>query len=726
MRKKIIAVAIFFIFNVTLLSGLSGQDSMQSGQKRQRIGEGGQKLSSDIQELVNAEKSSATTAQNVQERYKKLMRIIMGMLRSDMLVDTILPKEEGQKIEALLKDGGLDEVAQKVHDAIMKLETVGAGQSDSGIRQRTYMMHGQRVDTADHFISSVPVSRLDIHQMANKNNLGNILKLMNLAIDSDRRRLYFGGTKSTFIGVVDIDKDELIETFDIGIPCGFLIPDPASGDIYSFDIPLKKFYRIDVKQRAMEEVTALPSNIAMPKKGKAKNYKNLSYTETGYPFETGYLQDENAAYGVIVISDSSGRQVGNIKHGPDALYFDIDEKTGKLYATNTGDASISVFDLNNQNRRLKDIDVGTSVEELVLDSKSGGLYIRNRLGGSTVFFYNPTSKNLSIIPNENMVGGSGIGLWPTQIIYDGGKLYVLSHYTGRIDVANASTHKITGSILLKLSYKPRTDGLSTMVMDRTRKILYAAFPELGEIAVADAKNLKHIKTVKINRYDTKKTGAGRIVLSVDEKSNKLFAYLAEEKRLNVYDGSVYLMEKDISLDVGRAERLLTSNPEKEVLYAGNRILDAKTFDEKGRFAKGDMVIAFDNKQNKIYLTGKTGLGLRKMIEKVYEYEGTMLRKEWTLAPVSSQPSSFAFDFTKSRFYAGYFESAVVEAFALTAGSEPSSDPADLSPYGESEQRQTSMGRGNQKQTMGSEKGRCGDGICQSIERETGRCPEDCK
>lgn len=725
-KKIIISVVSFFIFSVTMSYG---QDSMQGGQGRQPMGDRGQQsLSNDSHELVNTEKSSPTTAQNVQERHRKLMSIIIGMIRSGRHIDTVLPKDEGQRIETLLKDGGLDEAAQKVHDAIMKLDSIGSGQPDGGVRQRQGQdtMQGQR-DDAGRFVSSVPVSHLDIHQMANKNSFGNILKLMNPAIDSVNRRLYFGGSKSTFIGVVDIDKGELIETFDTGIHCGFLIPDPASGDIYSLEIGgSKRIYRIDVRQKRALEVAALPSNLAVPKKHEPKTYKKLNYTETGYPFEAGYLQDDNAAYGVIVITDSSGRQVGNIKHGPDALYFDIDQKTGKLYATNTGDASITVFDLNNQNRKMKDIDVGTSVDELVLDSKNGALYIRNRLGGSTVFFYDPANKYLSVIPNENISGSQGIGMWPTQIIYDDGNLYVLSHYAGRIDVVNALTRKITSSVLLKLSYKPRTDGISTMVMDRTRKILYAAFPELGEIAVADAKNLKSIKTVKIDRYDTKKIGPGRIVLSVDEKSNKLFAYLSEEKRLNVYNGATYLMEKDISLDVGRAERLLTSNHDKGVLYAGNRILDAKTLEENGRFSKGDKVIAFDNAQNKIYLTGKIAAGPGKMIEKVYEFEGAALRKEWTLSPVFSIPSSFAFDFANSRFYTGYFESAIVETFDLTTGSEPSSEPAGLSPHEKGEQRQTPMDSGNQRQPMGGAKGRCGDGICQSIERERGVCPEDCK
>lgn len=698
-------------------------------------------LTSEVQKLMDLEQRLPTTSQNVQERFRMLAQIVSLALRSGKSVKEVLSKEEGEGIESMIKGGNLDEAAKKVHNSIMKLGSfsnqdspplrgefkgkMGSDPESSGF-DREERLSGEATPQG-----SIPLMKLDIHRMANGNALSNILKLMNPAIDAKNRRLYICGTKSRFLGVVDIDSDELIDTFDIGLGCGFLIADPENENLYSIEIGRNTVSRIDLAQKRVYENVTLPPSMSIPKRGEnhrgsTKTYKGLSYTEPGYPFEAGYLQDENASYGVIEITDAQGRQVGKIKHGPDALYFDIDTKTGKLYATNTGDGSISVFDLNNNYRKIKDIDVGTSVDEILLNPKTGGLYIRNRLGGSTIYYYDPVTKIFETIPNENSAGNQGIGMWPTKIIYDEDKLYVLSHYGGKVDVINTHTNKVIEKIHLDLSYKPRTDGISTMVMDKKRKILYAAFPELGEIAIADAKNLKPIKTVKIDHYDTKQIGPGRIVLSVNEKSDKFFAYLSEEKRLSVYDNSTYLLEKNMAIDIGRAERLLTSNPDKGVLYAGNRILDAKTLEEKGRFSKGDKVIAFDNAKNKIYLTGKTVAGPGKMIEKVYEFEGEALRKEWTLSPVFSVPSSFAFDFANNRFYAGYFESAIVEAFDLTVGSEPSFEPAGLSLYEKGEQGQMSTGRGNQGQTKGGAKGRCGDGICQSIEQERGVCPEDCK
>jgi hypothetical protein len=94
-----------------------------------------------------------------------------------------------------------------------------------------------------------------------------------------------------------------------------------------------------------------------------------------------------------------------------------------------------------------------------------------------------------------------------------------------------------------------------------------------------------------------------------------------------------------------------------------------------------------------------------------------LKKEWTMTPILSIPSSFAFDFRNNRFYVGYFEAAVVAAFDLSAGAMPSGSPL---PSGRDRERERGL------VPMKQGKGRCGDGICQPVEKEKGVCPEDCK
>ena len=523
-------------------------------------------------------------------------------------------------------------------------------------------------------VSSPSITKLNINQVVNQNCFPTILKLTNPVIDSENRRLYFGGTKSTCIGIIDIDKDQLVDVFDIGMPCGFLLFDSASGMLYSLEMGgANKVYMIDVKQKNAKEIDSLPSQIFIPRKvgaksGAKKTYKGFSYIETGYPFEVGYLQDENASYGIIEIKNASEQCVGKIKHGPDALYFDIDQKTGKLYTTNTGDGSISIFDLNNQNRKIKDIDVGTSIDEILLNPKTGGLYIRNRLGGSSLYYYDTLTGDIIKILNENTVSDKGIGVWPTKMILDDDKLYVLSHYGSRIDVINTTTNTVVSHIPLNLSYKPRTDGMSTMAMDKKRKVLYAAFPELGELAVVDAKNLVQVRKINIEGYDKSIINPARIVLVADEEQNKLFVYLSEEHTLNVYNGKNYTLEKKISsIDSNGVERISILNQEKKILYMGNKALSATTLEIERIFPRGNRVVGFQNSKDRVYLSEIVHMGRGKMIEKIYEFEGSILKKEWILSPILSIPSSFAFDFDNDKFYVGYFESAIIEVFSLTTG-----------------------------------------------------------
>jgi len=143
-----------------------------------------------------------------------------------------------------------------------------------------------------------------------------------------------------------------------------------------------------------------------------------------------------------------------------------------------------------------------------------------------------------------------------------------------------------------------------------------------------------------------------------------------------------------------------------------------TLIEKGSFARGKRVVAFDNAANKVYLADFTRAQRGRLIERVYEYQGYDIRKEWNLPEAFSIPSAFAFDFNKERFYVGFFESAVVEAFDLNSGSPPSqavTEPEPPAAPSRDTNRRPDRGKG----------GRCGDNICQPIESSKGVCPQDC-
>ncbi|MBI5826121.1 MAG: hypothetical protein HZB22_00070 [Deltaproteobacteria bacterium] len=680
--------------------------------------------SAATRELIAAERQSPANAGNVQERYRQLGGVISSMLHSGMPVNKILSREDAQRIESLLGSGGAAEAARLVHDAVLKLE----GVNPSGTAGAHPGPQPRRAASAAPTVQSL--ERINIRDLITRNPYGNILKLGNPVVDAAKRRLYISGTKSTSIGVVDLDRDELVDTFDIGMPGGFMFLDPRTHDLYLFDFGSKKTFKVDITQKRATEAPTLPSYLPMPRKGTPKTYKDYSFLDSGYPFKVGYLQEENAAYGVISVRDASGNVVSRIKHGPDGLYFDIDPQTGKLYASNTGDGTISVFDLNNGNRKIKDIRVGVSVDGMALNADSTGFYARDRLGGNLVSFYDMRRRTISAVHNENVsVGTPGIGLWPTAMVYDGAMLYVLSHYAGRIDVIDTASNRVVSHIPLGLVKKPRTDNLSTMIMDRKGQVLYAAFPELGTLAIVDARGQRLIRTIQIENFDIERTNAdpspGKIVLAFNEKLGRLYVYMPEQQTLLAYDAGSYRLMKTVSVSVTKAEHIMTPNPEKGVLYIGNRVLDAETLEQRATFPYGDRVVAFDNSKNRVYLSGAVRLRPAMMNEYVYEYEDMVLKRQWPLSPVISIQSSFSFDFRNRRFYAAYFEAAVVEVFDLNAGEAPSNLPDSHEGRG-----MKGSGSGADRPTggnspMGGQRGRCGDGICQPIEQQRGVCPEDC-
>jgi DNA-binding beta-propeller fold protein YncE len=627
-----------------------------------------------VQGLVKKEERSPTTADNAERMFKVLSRVAARIRKEGGDASEVLSREDRTKIRDLIDAGDLEEAAELVHEAIMSLADVspeddaGQAKTDRGRKdkkpaaldkERPRPKVRKKREDAALFVND----RIDFHRIASVKPHANLLKLMNPVVDSERRRLYLTGTRTTTLAIVDLDTDELIDSVDIGVMGGFLVMDQKTGELYLFQFKRKNFYKLDPVRGVSTKLDALPASVALPKQGTPKKYNDLAYLDSGHPFKQGYLQKENASYGVIRIRNKEGKQVDSILHGPAGLYFDIDRKTGKLYATNTGDSTISVFDLNDNNRKIKDIDIGTSVEEVLIDPETGNLYARNRLGGSTILVYGPSG--VAEITNENAVGEKGIAMWPTQMIRNSRKLYVLSHYGGVIDVVDLRTHEVTGRIPLELTYKPRSDAVSVMAMNRTTGMLFAAFPELGEVAIADAGNMKWVQTLEIQELNKNKTGPARVSLAVDEPRNRLFVYLADEGILNVYGGNKWKKEKSIEISAGRKEHSqMVCNSEKGLLYLGDKILDVETLRVKSTFRHGSKVVGFDNSSGRVYLVGAERIGPARQVERVYEFKGMTLEREWSLSPILLIHSSFYFDFKNSKFYAGYFESGVVESFEL--------------------------------------------------------------
>ncbi len=81
-----------------------------------------------ITNLLNEERASPTNSVNVKERYRKLTNIIRGRLRRNMPINNILPREKGEKINSLIQKGELEKAALLVSEVINGLSKLTTSQ----------------------------------------------------------------------------------------------------------------------------------------------------------------------------------------------------------------------------------------------------------------------------------------------------------------------------------------------------------------------------------------------------------------------------------------------------------------------------------------------------------------------------------------------------------------------------------------------------------------------
>ncbi len=488
---------------------------------------------------------------------------------------------------------------------------------------------------------TAPIEEINIQKLVNGFDL-NIIKQGNVVYDPNRNKVYVSGglTESTF-AVINPDTDTIEDFFDIGVPGGMMALSD-SGQLYILNTRVSTFSKYNPNTKTVTKLQdgrecqqALDSEkygigrsrfwngyaLVPENSWEGQKYQGFSPTST---------QDLNALYNKIkLISNRSVR--GTIIHGPDTMFFDVDQKNGKIYASNTGDASISVFDLKKLTNTnycekdscwIKDIDLGTTIDEIILDS-SNNIYVRNRLGGSTIYKYNQTTRRISLFAdNENNLSkkqsiwrsnnwnGGGISMWPAGFALnkDGREMYVLSHYNASIDIIDTATGKFSSKIIFQVPWKPRTDSLSAMTMDYPQNRIFAVWPELGLLYVTDLTKRRVVQTIDLsdfgfNRNRSNNRGLGLVKLAYNSKINKLYVFLSDEKKLLLLDGMTFRKENEMLIRGGldQFNSILLSNDDKNEIYLGNHIIDSINLREKSYLnPHNSIIISFNNLDNSLY------------------------------------------------------------------------------------------------------------------------------
>ena len=347
----------------------------------------------------------------------------------------------------------------------------------------------------------------------------------------------------------------------------------------------------------------------------------------------------------------------------EALYFDIDQTTGRLFYSSTGRGIIGVMNLSDYTTEKK-IDVATTVTHIHIHHMSGDLYLLDRLGGSVVYRVNPNTASL--------VGTLTPGNWPVESLIDDSqnRLYVLGHYESKVSVFDMATDEKVMDIPLGIQ-RLRTDQLSIMAMDHPSGKLYVVAIELGSLTMVNADGSGTPSTVAMEGYTPVGTGTGpgKIQIAINESLHQVYVFLRDAKCLNIYDGNSLSLLGSSTISgfsqMNSPLNLLFSDDVGARLFVGPYIINPQTGAVLGSISSGLKVIGSSPSRDRFYVMNYTAAG---SYESILEYNSTFttVLHQWDLSPIlaGGPYSAFGFDFTRGKMYVGYFNTGVVDVFDI--------------------------------------------------------------
>ncbi len=597
---------------------------------------------------------------------------------------------------------------------------------------------------------STPSEVIDFNKLATEQDFGNFLKIQKLAIDSKRRKLYVPWAEWN-IAIIDMDKNELVDSFDLDENVWGVVIDEEDF-VYTFNIEGKlSCSKLDIENKKILESVDFSICECLMDSNKCKDsdnqkeyspginswgkYSFRSIAEAvGGNFTTGSTPELNGAYNIVAISDSDNKELWRIIHGPDALFYTIDQDTWMLYGSNIADASISIFDLNKLEETnycdgnscwVKDIELWTGIDEVIVDSEEN-IYVRNRVWGSTVYKYSQKDGKLFTFDNENNLSegkaiwddnnwdGWWIDIWPSGFALNEEKkeLYVMGHYNLAVDIVDSDTGEIKDKVYVDKSLQARTDAVSTMAYNKKENVIYGFWAEFGFVGVFD---LNKGTASKIDLYQywfnskRETLGAfGHASLGVSEETNTLYLYLREEGKLMSFDGTT--LEKELEKEVWSVDRmdpnLLFVNDKKKEVYLQNYILDF-SLEEKSSFDNDSRIVGFN--WDDLYVV-EYSVDWEHQIGTLYKYSDGKYTEKWELPAYLKFPNNYYFDFEHNKFYVGVFSKWIVEIYDVDGGTV-------INETFESHNSEESN----------SVEWKCGDNVCDEFEtKNLDICPQDCK
>jgi DNA-binding beta-propeller fold protein YncE len=257
--------------------------------------------------------------------------------------------------------------------------------------------------------------------------------------------------------------------------------------------------------------------------------------------------------GLEIINMDSGDRIAKISSGS-ISGIAIAQDLNKGFATNSGDGSVTIFDLRSGKELQKVSGLGTGSSEIYYEPKSKKVFISNQSNGSLIILSASSGENLgSIKLGSKLRGISG----DTR-----GSIYIADEKENMLHVFDVNSQKHKGSIPTWPATKP-----TASIMDDKERRIYVA------------------------------TASGRMIV-LDPDIGQMIGYVP----IGIGDGGIAAQ-----FGANRFVRLFIPTTDGALTVVQNPKLSVSVESKNESLGIQSSAVAVDPKTGKVFVSGKTGI-----------------------------------------------------------------------------------------------------------------------
>ncbi len=230
----------------------------------------------------------------------------------------------------------------------------------------------------------------------------------------------------------------------------------------------------------------------------------------------------------------------------------INNKTQKLYTTNTRNNSVSVIDLktNKVLATIKPSFERSHTREVVADEVNNKVYVSDVGGGSKIWVIDGKTDKL-----EKVIENTGKSTTGMVVDAEKGKLYYTNMGTNNICVLDLKSHAVVDSF--------STGGESSinLVLDKKTQKLFVANQKSNNVTVVDLKTKQVVKTIE--------AGKGALGIALDPVKRRVYTANRQDGTITAINADTYEVVSTLKTE-GTFPNTITIDPKTGSLYVTNK------------------------------------------------------------------------------------------------------------------------------------------------------------